>query len=179
MRTGKQNIQPDLNLSPMIKQFVSSSHKLLTRWMLLPLVLWFSLLGSVPAIAAPTGDLARQPAIEVAVSLGNTANELKFIPNNFEFEAGRRYKLVLTNPSGQKHYFTAKDFADASWSQKVDAGNVEIKGAIHELELRPNTKAEWVFVPVRSGTYQLRCTIPGHTEAGMIGTITIKPAAEA
>jgi uncharacterized cupredoxin-like copper-binding protein len=80
---------------------------------------------------------------------------------------------VLTNPSPQKHYFTSKDFADAIWTQKVEAGNVEIKGVIHELELKPGAKAEWVFVPLKSGTYNLRCTIPGHTEAGMTGKITI------
>ena len=142
--------------------------------MLLPLVLCFSLLWSVPAIAASTGDLARQPVTTVRVSLGNAANELKFFPDRLEFVAGKRYKLVLDNPSSQKHYFTAKDFADASWSQKVQAANVEVKGAIHAIELKPNAEAEWVFVPIKSGTYNLRCTIAGHTEAGMIGNINIK-----
>jgi uncharacterized cupredoxin-like copper-binding protein len=158
----------------MIRAFVSSRSKFLVRWLLLPLLLGFSWLWSSPAMAASSGDLAHQPVTTVKVSLGNTADELKFFPNQFEFISGKRYKLVLDNPSPQKHYFTAKDFADASWSQKVDAGNVEVKGAIHELELRPNTEAEWVFIPMRPGTYDLRCTIAGHAEAGMIGTITIK-----
>jgi uncharacterized cupredoxin-like copper-binding protein len=79
----------------------------------------------------------------------------------------------LSNSSSQKHYFTAREFASNSWTQKVDAGNVEIKGAIQELELRPNTTAEWVLVPMKSGSYQLRCTMPGHTEAGMTGLITV------
>ncbi|NJM63550.1 MAG: biphenyl 2,3-dioxygenase [Oscillatoriales cyanobacterium RU_3_3] len=120
-------------------------------------------------------DLSRQPVTEVNVSLGSETGELKFFPNNLEFESGKRYKLILKNPSQQKHYFTAKSFADASWTQKVDAGNVEIKGAIHELELRPGSKAEWVFVPLKSGTYNLRCTVAGHTEAGMVGKIAIAP----
>ncbi len=55
----------------------------------------------------------------------------------------------------------------------MDAGNVEIKGAIHELELRPGAIAEWVFVPLKPGTYKLRCVILGHTEAGMIGELTV------
>lgn len=126
-----------------------------------------------PVLAA--SNLAKQPITEVRVTLGNEANELKFVPDRLEFQSGKRYKLVLSNPSQQKHYFTAKDFADGIWSQKVDAGNVEIKGAIHELELRPGTQAEWVFVPVRAGSYDLRCTIAGHTEAGMKGTIAVTP----
>ncbi len=127
-----------------------------------------SLNWSMPALAGNSSAIT-----EVKVSLGNAAGELKFFPNEFKFIAGKPYKLLLDNPSPQKHYFTAKDFADASWTRKVDAGNVEIKGAIHELELRPQSEAQWVFVPLRSGTYPLRCTIPGHTEAGMMGTIQI------
>nr|WP_225938713.1 plastocyanin/azurin family copper-binding protein [Kovacikia minuta] len=128
------------------------------------------------AIAAPTsvtGDLSKQAAIEVQVSLGTATDELKFVPDNLEFVTGKRYKLVLNNPSSQKHYFTAKDFADGIWSQKVEAGKVEVKGAIHELELKPTATAEWVFVPIKPGSYPLRCTIPGHAEAGMTGVINI------
>jgi len=125
------------------------------------------------AIAAPAMDLSKQPAIVVSVSLGSATDELKFVPDTLDFQAGRRYELRLTNPSTQKHYFTAKDFADGIWTQKVEAGNVEIKGAIHELELKPGATAAWMFVPIKSGSYPLRCTIPGHAEAGMVGKVAI------
>jgi uncharacterized cupredoxin-like copper-binding protein len=117
--------------------------------------------------------LAKQPPITETVGLGTESGDLKFMPAHLKFEAGKRYQLTLTNPSTTKHYFTAKDFADAIWSQKVDAGRVEVKGAIHELELRAGTTADWVFIPARAGTYELRCTVPGHAEAGMVGTIEI------
>lgn len=126
------------------------------------------------SISPSVVDLAHQPLREIPVSLGNEKGELRFYPNHLELEVGKRYKLHLTNPSPVKHYFTAKDFADAVWTQKVDAGNVEIKGAIRELELRPGSQADWVIVPIRPGIYNLRCTIPGHTEAGMTGEIRIK-----
>ncbi|BAZ42496.1 hypothetical protein NIES4101_84650 [Calothrix sp. NIES-4101] len=130
-----------------------------------------------PAPAAyatvPTG-LLKQAAIEVGVNLGNSANELKFEPNRLDLVSGKRYNLHLVNPSPQKHYFTAKDFADGIWTQKVEAGKVEIKGAIHELELKPGAEAEWVFLALKPGNYNLRCTIPGHAEAGMTGEIAVK-----
>lgn len=130
------------------------------------LIFWFNLIWIPLALAS-------QPATEVKVSLGNNAGELKFIPNNLEFVAGREYKLLLDNPSPQKHYFTSKDFADASWTKKVEAGKVEVKGAIHELELKPGAEAEWVFTPMKAGIYKLYCSIPGHAEAGMTGKIEI------
>ena len=133
------------------------------------------IMGTSPAIAENLShNLLKQPVIEITVSLGNTANELKFEPNYLELIPGKRYNLKLNNPSSQKHYFTAKDFADGIWTQKVEAGKVEIKGNIHELELKPGAEAEWVFVPIKSGKYALRCTIAGHTEAGMKGEIVIK-----
>lgn len=115
-----------------------------------------------------------QQSIEtVQANLGNTSGALVFEPDQLTFEAGKRYKLVLENPSPTKHYFTAKDFSDIIWTQKVEAGNVEVKGAIHELELKPGAEAEWVFIPQKPGTYELHCSIAGHAEAGMVGTITV------
>lgn len=140
---------------------------------LLGIFIWLYAVAPVLAASIAPVDLSRQPAIALQMSLGNATNELKFVPNSLEFSSGKRYKLVLTNPSGTKHYFTAKDFADSIWSQKVEAGKVEVKGAIHELELKPGAEAEWVFVPVKPGVYTLRCTIAGHAEAGMTGTLTV------
>jgi len=138
-------------------------------------LLSFTILTATPTEAASlSGDLLKQPPTEITVSLGNSANELKYEPNHLEFLAGKRYKLKLINPSNQKNYFTDKDVADGIWTQKVEAGKVEVKGAIHEVELKPGAEAEWVFVPIKPGKYGLRCPIAGHTEAGMTGDIVIQ-----
>ena len=123
----------------------------------------------VAIAAAPLKDAP----IELTIHLGTATGDLKFVPDDIAVIVGTRYKFILDNPSPQKHYFTAKDFADASWTQKVEAGNVEVKGAIHELELKPGAIAEWVVVPLKPGTYELHCSIAGHAEAGMVGQITI------
>ncbi len=140
-------------------------------WPALAEELMVSALVSSP-ITTPVSSPVSSP-IEVSISLGNTANQLKFFPDRLQLIAGKKYKLLLSNSSPQKHYFTAQEFASSSWTQKVDAGNVEIKGAIRELELRPGSTAAWVLVPMKPGVYTVRCIIPGHTEAGMTGTITV------
>lgn len=129
------------------------------------LILW-GIIHNSPTLAATE-------ATEVHVSLGNAKGELVFVPDHLEFRAKEKYKLFLDNPSPTKHYFTSKDFADASWTQKVEAAKVEVKGAIHELELKPSAEAEWVFVPMKPGNYELHCSIPGHKEAGMVGEIVV------
>ncbi|NJM68733.1 MAG: multicopper oxidase domain-containing protein [Scytonema sp. RU_4_4] len=157
-----------------IKNFPSAAFPIFPISLFFILLLCTFVLNSTPAVAANVSDgILKQAATEMTVSLGNSANELKFEPNNLKFDSGKRYNLKLTNPSAQKHYFTAKDFADAIWTQKIEAGKVEVKGAIHEVELKPGAEAEWVFVPLKPGKYSLHCSIAGHTEAGMTGEIVI------
>jgi len=142
--------------------------------LVLAAMVWIGGLG--PSAAVAIASPANQGMMtDVTVHLGTEAGDLTFVPNHLEFSAGKRYRLTLDNPSSLKHYFTAKDFADGIWTQKVEAGNVEVKGAIHELELKPGAVAEWVFVPLRPGTYNLRCTVAGHAEAGMVGEIVVTP----
>lgn len=117
--------------------------------------------------------LANPKVNEIKVSMGNSSGELKFFPSNIQLETGKPYKLLLDDPSPIKHYFTSKDFADASWTKKVQVGKVEVKGAIHELELQPGAEAEWFLTPMKPGTYELHCSIPGHAAAGMVGEILV------
>ncbi|MDX2214726.1 MAG: biphenyl 2,3-dioxygenase [Oculatellaceae cyanobacterium bins.114] len=149
----------------------------MSKWIEMSLAVLFSValwLGVMSPEAEAIATPANQGIVtELHVQLGTPEGALKYVPDHFEFEAGRRYKLILENPSPQKHYFTAKDFADGIWTQKVEAGNVEIKGAIHELELKPGAVAEWFFTALRVGAYDIHCPIAGHTEAGMTGEIAI------
>lgn len=52
---------------------------------------------------------------------------------------------------------------------------VEVKGAVAEVALKAGAKATWVFVPIKPGTYPLRCTVKGHD--AMRGEIVVKKAA--
>ena len=126
------------------------------------------------AAGAWAADLSKQEPVEVVVELGTKDGSHRFVPDTLTFETGKLYKLVLRNPSRAKHYFTAVRFAAAVWTRKVETGDAEIKGAIREIEVLPNGKAEWFFVPVQAGEFDLECTIRGHAEAGMVGRITVR-----
>lgn len=135
-----------------------------------------------PVFAFAAGDLTDQMPIEVTVSLGDVKDNLRFYPDSLQFETGKLYKLIIKNPSKQKHYFTSEGLARSVFTRKVQVLSggdnkvlAEIKGAISEIEVYPGHIAEWWFVPVKTlGEGTLRCTIKGHTEAGMLGRITIK-----
>ena len=127
------------------------------------------------------GDLTKQDPIEVTVQLGNPANELRFFPGKIELETGKLYRVVIKNPSPQKHYFSSEKLSQSVFTRKVQINDAqgnpvaEVKGIVREIEIYPNGTAEWWFVAVTTGTFtDLKCTITGHTEGGMVGEIIIK-----
>ncbi|MGI9410876.1 MAG: hypothetical protein ACR2OV_12435 [Hyphomicrobiaceae bacterium] len=135
--------------------------------------------------AFAAGDFTKQKPIEVRVTLGTAGGDHAFTPNKLSFETGKLYKLVLTNPSRSKHYFTSPGLAKSVFTRKVQVvdqhgTNAEIKGLISEIEVYPKGVAEWWFVPVATGTFKdLHCHIKDedgqtHTAKGMTGTIKIK-----
>ncbi len=88
---------------------------------------------------------------------------------------------MLHNPSTMKHYFSSEGLSRSVFTRKVQVlaaeGQTiaEIKGHIREIEVYPGGTAEWWFVPIKTGALKdLNCTIAGHSEAGMTGSITIK-----
>ena len=138
--------------------------------------------------AGAAGDLSRQEPIVVTVALGKPGKHV-FEPNRLRFETGKLYKLVLTNPSNDPHYFTSHAFTQLIFTRKVqvtqtrDGKSVtlaEFKGAIREIEVYPGHSAEWWFVPVATGRVtDLECGIRGtdgktHKEHGMVGEIVIE-----
>jgi len=136
---------------------------------------------SFTVTASAKGDMTSQQATTVNIKLGNAQNRLQFFPAQLHFETGKLYKLVIHNPSAQKHYFTAPEMSRAVFTRKVQlvsqVGNTlaEVKGRIDEIEVYPGQTAEWWFVPVKTlTTSRLHCSIKGHSAAGMTGYITIK-----
>ncbi|TAN41492.1 MAG: biphenyl 2,3-dioxygenase [Nitrospirae bacterium] len=147
------------------------------------LVLMFTVIivfaGTGTSIAA--GDLTAQTPIEVRIQLGDKENSLRFFPDKIELETGKLYRVVLHNPSAMAHYFSSEGLSRAVFTRKVqvlgpDGKTItEVKGTILEIEVFPGGTAEWWFVPVKTvALNDLKCTIKGHSEGGMTGTVTIK-----
>jgi uncharacterized cupredoxin-like copper-binding protein len=140
-------------------------------------MLYVTLAGS----AFAGGDLTSQTETAVTVSLGTKDDKIAFEPNKLAFETGKLYKLVLHNPSKHPHYFSSEALARSVFTRKVqvlsDKGVTiaEIKGVIYEIEVMPGGTAEWFFVPVKTlKNGALKCTIAGHEQGGMVGTIDIQ-----
>lgn len=141
----------------------------------------FFCFGLHPLTAMAEGDLTKQQPIDVKVQLGDEKNAQVFIPKLIELTTGKLYRLILVNPSPEAHYFSSEGLAGAVFTRKAQVNGkdgkpiAEVKGQVREIEVYPGGTAEWWFVPVKAGEINdLKCTIAGHAEKGMIGKIVIK-----
>lgn len=127
------------------------------------------------------GDLSQQTPVELRVQLGDEKGARRFFPEKVEFETGKLYRFILSNPSPEKHYFSSDAFSQAVFTRKVQVNGpdgkamAEVKGFVREIEVYPKASIEWWLIPIKTGQFtDLKCTVQGHAEAGMIGQIIVK-----
>lgn len=110
-----------------------------------------------------------------ATNSGNTialdANEFSYSPNSLTINKGEKVTIHFNNVGEVEH------------DLEIETDNVEIfsssnqhnhgsKNIVH-IHLTPKTEGKVVFTVLEAGTFVFRCTIPGHDEAGMRGTIKV------
>ncbi len=105
--------------------------------------------ATTPAASSVAG--AQQVTIEVG-------NAMTFTPSAITVRAGQPVELALRNEGFIPHDFTLSQGV----SQKV------------KLEADGSETARATFTIERPGTYTFICSVPGHAEAGMRGTITAR-----
>jgi len=114
-------------------------------------------------------------AQELTIELG----EMYFAPKDFSLEVGKPYIITVVNVGIVKHEFTAGEFFWTVAFRKAEDAAGEFKApAPFEIEVFAGEAMEIkvYLIPTIAGTYDLKCEIEGHFEAGMFGTITVTPA---
>lgn len=106
------------------------------------------------------------------------AKEFAFSPGNVEVTAGQPVKLTLQNTGALEHDFSIlaipmEGEAEASGSSDHNMGHVAEEPELH-VAAAANQNATLEFTPTKPGTYEYWCTVSGHKEAGMIGTLVVK-----
>jgi uncharacterized cupredoxin-like copper-binding protein len=142
-----------------------------------------------PMPSQATEDGAQEIAQRVVLTLGREGDRKRlFHPDRLTFEAGKRYTLVIDNPSLEVHEFDAPSFMAAVGSSRVKVLNdigesaypvAKIVGKPAEIEVFPGSSVEWTFVPGVVGKYDMLCDIQTqsgktHTEIGMKGIIVVR-----
>jgi uncharacterized cupredoxin-like copper-binding protein len=121
--------------------------------------------GSGTTTTAEAGD----PATTLPISM----TEFKFTPAHPELARGR-VEITATNKGKTAHELVLlKTKADASKLPK-DGKEVSEKDSVGEIpETAPGDDGVHTF-DLKPGHYVMVCNLPGHYDAGMYGTLTVR-----
>jgi len=109
------------------------------------------------------------------------AKEFTFTPATLNVSAGQPVIISLQNTGAVEHDWSVHEIeisGEAKSSGETSGSGHMMGGMGDEPKLHvaasAGGKATLTFTPSKPGTYEFYCTVAGHKEAGMIGTLTVK-----
>jgi uncharacterized cupredoxin-like copper-binding protein len=124
--------------------------------------------------AGVPGD-PKKPARIVQVTMGETDGKMIFVPEKIQVKKGEQVKFMLRNNGELEH-----EFILATTAENLKHGEAMKKNPDMEHDdpngkrLAPKKTNEMVWKFTKAGEFEYSCLIPGHREAGMVGTVTVK-----
>ena len=116
------------------------------------------LAAALAACGGGGGGSAAQPTSGKTYDVA--ATEFAFNPNTFSGTVGEKITFKINNKGTVDHTFV---ILNADGSQELAKATIKV-GSSETLE----------FTPTAAGDYKIDCDLPGHKEAGMTGTLTVK-----
>jgi uncharacterized cupredoxin-like copper-binding protein len=131
--------------------------------------------GSAHAYSAGEPGDATKPARVVQVTMIEADGKMLFLPNRIEIKEDQQVTFMLRNNGELDHEFilgtTAENLKHAeSMKKNPDMEHDDPNGK--RVAPKKTDQIVWRFTQI--GEFEYSCLIPGHREAGMIGTIVVK-----
>jgi uncharacterized cupredoxin-like copper-binding protein len=124
--------------------------------------------------AGEPGD-PKKPARVVLVTMRESDGKMMFIPNRIEVKKGEQIRFMLRNSGALEHEFVlASAEENAKHAEQMKKNPDMEHDDPNGKRLKPNGSAEMVWRFTKAGEFQFGCLIPGHPEAGMVGTVVVK-----
>jgi len=148
-------------------------------WSLL-VVTVVALVGALAAFACSSGDDGEEM---VASRIEVTATEFAFQPAEIRMKAQQHYEISLRNDGQVLHDWRIDEIpaTDVSRGSSDEHGMEGMEGTataggmmMLDLAAEPGKSADMSFTPTRPGEYVFYCTVPGHREVGMEGTLMVE-----
>lgn len=96
-----------------------------------------------------------EPPRDALVVGGPAGSEYSFEPAALATSVGRAIRVRFVNEGAEPHTFTVM-------ALRADTGAVA-----------PGDEATLTLKPTKAGTFEIACTLPGHVELGMTGTLRV------
>lgn len=139
-------------------------------------------LASILLVAACAPATPPAPSVLEVTVIGK---EFSFDPAQLSFAAGQRVRLTFVNQGSIDHEIEFEGMRAENvmldWSRAgavPDEEKEEIAEHAEEGEVEayaaPGGTTVVEFTPAASGTFEFVCGLPGHEEAGMVGSLVIR-----
>jgi uncharacterized cupredoxin-like copper-binding protein len=118
-------------------------------------------------------DLEPSPALSVVGT-----DSLAFSPAEYAVRAGDAIELVLRSEPGVEHDLVVEGAGGVGSAFDQEGGHSHdddelVPEDLHIAHALAGEEARSLFTISEPGTYEVYCSIPGHREAGMIGTLAV------
>lgn len=140
------------------------------------------LLILITAVLAACGSTTTAESVAVPpVELTLVAKDIVYDTNRLEVTVGQPVKLTLHNEGVLEHDFSIMEIAHAGEVAEGEAEEMAGHDMSHvseqpEVHVAAPTGGNNTieFTPSEPGEYEFFCTVSGHKEAGMVGTLVVK-----
>ena len=103
-------------------------------------------------------------------------DRMRFTPSHVEVEEGDTIRFVLRNTGRMLHEWVLGTPADLKQHAELMRRHPDMAhDDIHMVHLDPGQSDEIVWHFNRRGQFAFACLLPGHHEAGMVGTVVVGP----
>lgn len=125
-------------------------------------------------LAACSGTASNTP-VEITLDV----NSMLYQPATIEVVAGQTVKMTFRNNDTVDHDFSIIEIPMAAMGATAepmaghDMGAMTTEPELHMAAMMGTTNTI-EFTPTTPGTYEFFCTVAGHKEAGMVGTLIVK-----
>ena len=124
--------------------------------------------------AGDPGD-PKKPARIVLVTMRESDGKMIFIPGKVEVKRGEQIKFILTNSGALEHEFIlATSEENLKHAEEMKKNPDMEHDDPNGKRVAPKQTKEIVWRFSKAGEFEFGCLIPGHREAGMMGTIVVK-----
>lgn len=137
-------------------------------------------LGTLVLAACSSQGSTTTPPEPVDVTL--TTTDIAYDKNQIEVVAGRPVSLTLHNAGVLEHDFTIiempHDGEVSTTEMKDEMAGHDMSNMAEEMDIHvaaPTDQSNTIeFTPTTPGEYEYYCTVAGHKEAGMVGTLVVQ-----
>lgn len=130
------------------------------------------LLALAAGILAGCSSLADQPPAAIQLE----AQEFSFTPGQIEVVAGQPVTITFKNMGTVEHDWSIMEIpveiTSAANSSQHNMAGMTADPQLHTAAMNGQSGTV-TFTPTKPGTYEFFCTVPGHREAGMHGTLIV------